>query len=402
MTPSILDPEVMSKTFIESLAAKALDPSRWSGAGRDMRMRHMVLDGWKALGITPVLCAADVMQQAGKWLEKQGKDVQGDLLGDLRKVEQGEEWRRISAVELIFLILKDSALDAWTADQRKTVGKCLNYAIWARDKPDKLRGNEDWSDIMKKLNILEFWKQTEAGPWDVVMFVVMPVLNNTKLDDPSAAMAVEALKGNVIWNDKVSMENMTWLTRFLEVLKKAELAKPSKEGANLRRNVAHVLETGACIDSQTLIDETVNKTVQNVLDTALSKQNVDRLVEDYKSVPVQVARSVMEEVMRKASEAATGGFAAELITDATNALKSNVSVEKMAQVSASSAGTVLLEGALMRAAASYVPPSLQSAANGILLCMAPVVWAGSNDALTRAENMFRKTGMYTNSLHSHA
>ena len=104
-----IDPNSLAKNFIETIAAKAVDPSRWSDAAKKVRLRHIMLEAWEAANIAKVLRLDDVVAQAAAFLGVE--------------VPKTPEYLKISAIDLLYNILKDTALDTWKPEERMLLAK---------------------------------------------------------------------------------------------------------------------------------------------------------------------------------------------------------------------------------------------------------------------------------------
>ena len=312
--PRIFDPDAMTKIFIENATAKALDPSRWSGKSRLIRIRHMLLDAWKSLGITSVLHSNDVLKQAIDFFqttdtpgashldidknteakvteakvngisdspansniditqsatESNINSTQSATESNINSTQSASEdlFQKISAVELLFGIVKDTAIDTWKNEDKAILGKCLEYTVYYRD--NVISSNMDLDvGIFKSKTLYWLNNGNYFSGWDVIMRVVLPLLaaRKTELKDPFFAELVEMSRhADVDWMQspaKYALESQTLLRPYIPKLEQMMTSDPKAK--NLLNNIRNVLDYGVCIDNDELMDSTLNRVLQNL------------------------------------------------------------------------------------------------------------------------------------------
>jgi hypothetical protein len=126
-------------------------------------------------------------------------------------------------VELLFGIVKDTAIDTWKTEDRAILGKCLEYTVCFRD-------NALSSDMELNIGIFKsktlYWLNNGNfySGWDVIMRVVLPLLaeRKTELQDPFFAelveMSISAGVDKMQSSDKYALESQTLLRPYIPEL----------------------------------------------------------------------------------------------------------------------------------------------------------------------------------------
>ena len=271
--PRIFDADAVTKLFIENAIAKALDQSRWKGHTRLIRVRHMLLAAWKGLGITNVLHTNDVLKQAIDYFRETAttdsiSDSPAAANSNINSTQSASEdlFQKISAVELLFGIVKDTAIDAWKTEDRAILGKCLEYIVYFKD--NVISSNMDLEvGIFKSKTLYWLNNGNYFSGWDVIMRVVLPLLaaKRTELQDPFIAELVDKSKRAGVTKmqspAKYALESQTLLRPYIPKLEKMTSDPKAK---NLLNNIRNVLDYGVCIDNDELMDSTLNRVLQNL------------------------------------------------------------------------------------------------------------------------------------------
>jgi hypothetical protein len=264
-----IDPNSLAKIFIETIAAKAVDPSRWSDAAKKVRLRHIMLEAWEAANIVKVLRLDDVVAQAAAFLGVE--------------VPKTPEYLKISAMDLLFGILKDTALDTWKPEELMLLAKSLNYAIYCRsDAFDDLVGLT--LAMMVDHTIDELHESDHWSAWNVVIQVVLPLLHSkrTLLVDPFYARLVAQInlvdEASMQSQTKIEKESRTLLLSYqaqLKVEPTAQTAKTDQEDIAvvkarakakhiILKNIQNVLDYGVCIDNDDMLEATVARIIESI------------------------------------------------------------------------------------------------------------------------------------------
>jgi hypothetical protein len=272
--PKIFDADAVTKLFIENAIAKALDQSRWKGHTRLIRVRHMLLAAWKGLGITNVLHTNDVLNQAIDYFHETAttdsfSDSPAAANSNIKTTQRvsNDVFEKISAVELLFGIVKDTAIDAWKTEDRAILGKCLEYTVYFKE--NILSSKIELTVAIFKSKTL-FWLNNDGhfSGWDVIMRVVLPLLaeKRTELQDPFIAelvqMSRDAGKDQMQSPAKYALESQTLLRPYIPKLEQMMTSDPKAK--NLLNNIRNVLDYGVCIDNDELMDSTLNRVLQNL------------------------------------------------------------------------------------------------------------------------------------------
>ena len=254
-----IDPNGLAKNFIETIAAKAVDPSRWSDAAKKVRLRHIMLEAWEAANVVKVLRLDDVVAQAAAFLGVE--------------VPKTPEYIKISAVDLLYSILKDTALDTWKPEERMLLAKSLNYAIYCRSDSFEDRVGLTL-DTMAASTIDELHERDHWSAWNVVIQFVLPFLSSkrTLLVDPFYARLVAQinLTDAVFFQSqaKIEKESRTLLLSYQAQLKVEPTAQEDiavvKAKTIILKNIQNVLDYGVCIDNDDMLEATVARIIESI------------------------------------------------------------------------------------------------------------------------------------------
>jgi hypothetical protein len=247
----LIDTSSLTKTFIENIAAKALDPSRWLENARPLRIRHVVMNALQAAGVASVLHSDDVVAQAAAFLGV--------------AVPHAPEYLKISAMELLYGILKDTALDAWSPENRMLVAKALNYAIYYRAD-----SYADYSELtsatLTKYTVDELHEHVRCSAWNLVIQCVLPLLNSKKtlLVDPFYARLVAQINLSdpsfMQSQDKIDKESRTLLLAFQT---RVQAAPEGKAKTMLLKNIQNILDYGVCMDNDDALETAIAHAIQS-------------------------------------------------------------------------------------------------------------------------------------------
>jgi hypothetical protein len=242
----LIDTSSLTKALIETIAAKALDPTRWLENTRLLRIRHVVLNACQAAGVATVLHSDDVVAQAAAVL-----DV---------AVPREPQYLKISAMELLYGILKDTALDAWKPEERLLVAKALNYAIYYRADP-YTHCADLTPALLMKYTIDELHEHTHCSAWNLVIQLILPLLYAKKasLVDPFYARLVAQISltdaSFMQSQDKIDRENRTLLLAF-----QAQL----QPEAVLLKKIQNILDYGVCMDNDDVLETAMARATQSI------------------------------------------------------------------------------------------------------------------------------------------
>ena len=421
----------------EAMADKAyekiLDESRWSEKGKKMRIHDLGMDVAKQLGEGVVLRSGDVVMQACEWLEKEltsttttEQPLAKMLLEKIRAQQKYAAWEKISAVELMFDILKDESLTALQPDERRILAKCLNYAIeysehyegLSRDDGTTIARTTLTANFVKRYTVQEIWDTGEYTAWNVVNMVVIPLLNDKgiRMQEASVARLVSQFQLNMEENttgknniEKVKKENIQMLKEFSNTSRALVIIKDKKQLARILDNIHNVLIWGKCVDWSNLMDKTVITAAHKATDTLFEEKNRQNLVAVERLLVKGAIDEAWDAVTARVAETSSGSsstiqthtqenkpslVAVErllikgAIDEAWDAVTKRVTAKSIAEISASSASSILIQNALMYALNGYIPEPAKPMLRYIFYSLTPALFATSRQLIHVGEQCF--------------
>ena len=276
--PKIFDADALTKIFIENAVAKALDPSRFSGEARIIRIRHILLNAWKGIGITSVLHADDVLTRTLAFFDNIRtahatgpadalvSDPASDAADQPRQTVA--QYQKMSAIDLLFGIIKDKAIDRQNNEDRAVLGRCLEYIVYYR--ANTVSSHARLTLALLKLHTIDDLNELgHYSGWDVIMHAVLPLLEEKriKLEDPFFAGLVRDIIvagiDYMVSPEKYASESQTRLLAFVPQL---EAMPTDPKAKNLLNNISNVVAYGVCVDNDELMESTLNRVIQSIKD----------------------------------------------------------------------------------------------------------------------------------------